>query len=107
MSELKMSDVFDLPVFSFHDCILGAKDSTDTDFPPLIVSELFLEPAEMTKAIADVINSHDSMVEQLAKQQEEIADYKKLLTEILEEQNCGWHIDVKVERVLAKHNKGE
>lgn len=42
----------------------------------------------------------------IAKQQEEINDYKNILIKLSKE-GCGWHNDMRIASVLKKHNKGE
>jgi len=44
---------------------------------------------------------------QIAKQQEEIAEYRKLLARLNDAGGLGFSVHARIDAILAKHNKGE
>ena len=111
MSELKMSDVFKLPMIV---------DGNDVESQPYqhscmsyeMKSDITCDSSDDARYVAHAINSHDSMVEQLAKQQEEIAEYREIISILISvDKNAVIIPECKTvnelaSELLAKHSKG-
>ncbi len=81
MSDIKMKEVFNLPMRANGYAIIDCTEDNETDFPTLSVSEHFFEPLMISKAAAQAINSHDKLKEQNEKMYEML----KSLTEMSSE----------------------
>ena len=102
MSEIKMTDVFKLPM---------VVDGNDVESQPYqhscmsyeMKSDITCDSSDDARYVAHAINSHDSMAEKLAKQQQEIAEYKAFMLGL----KLSSEDEARLLDLLAKHKKGE
>ncbi len=100
MSDIKMKEVFNLPMRANGYAIIDCIEDNETDFPTLSVSEHFFEPSVISKTAVHAINSHDKLKEQNEKMYE-------MLSKLANESRLVYGDDYDEVEKLLKQVRGE